>query len=154
MKKHFDISTISDEDLALLQKLAEKFTIGSDVLVQQRKSPSQKDGRVMMGNILKKIRKNNDLSQVEVSKRLSLSNPNFISIIESGKSAPPKNKIFKFANAYDADVLLSFALLKYTMNDWWQLWLEVQAHLSEEGWPDPFVVEQKVVEWVEKQLRS
>lgn len=152
MSKDFDLSKLTDVEQAVLKKIAKKFSSEDTRSAPVAKTRTQKEDRVMMGQLLKRIRENHKLSQREVGIRLGLENPNFVSNIEKGKAAPPRDKVFKFALAYDTDVKLNYALLKFTLHDWWELWLESQAHLSEMGWPDPYTFEQEIVSWVEQQF--
>lgn len=152
MEKNYDFSNLTDLEQAALKKLAKRLVSEDTRSTPVLKVRTRQEERVMMGKLLRRIRENNKLSQREVGLRLVLENSNFISNIEKGKAAPPRDKVFKFAMAYDTDVKLNYALLKYSLHDWWELWLEAQTHLSELGWPDPYLFDQEIALWVEEQL--
>lgn len=156
MSNKVDLSKLSDAEQAVLKKLIDQLApsgLVSESSRQPDEAEIQLEQKMMISRVLKRLRKANGLSQQEVAKRLGVSSQNFISTIENGKAAPPKDKLFRFSFAYDSDMLLNFALMKYACPDLWSIWLDAQVLLTERGWPDPYGFEHEVDNWVGEQLK-
>ena len=75
--------------------------------------------RERIGSILKNFREAKGLSQRELARALGYMNANFISMIETGRSAPPLGKLLELCEAIDADKAIIAVILKYLYPDAW-----------------------------------
>lgn len=71
-----------------------------------------------IARILKLARVNSNLTQKEVSKKLKLDAPQFVSLIESGRSKPPFKTIGKMIEIYGIDSTMQMQIIELLVTDY------------------------------------
>lgn len=80
---------------------------------------------IVIGNILKTQRSQNDITQSEIAQVLGYRNLNFVSMIESGRSNIPINKILKLVKAYGLDGEFALSIIRELHPDIWSLIVDI-----------------------------
>ena len=79
----------------------------------------------IIGNILKKLRHQSGLSQVEIATKIGYKNFQFVSNVERGASKIPFQQAKKFVHAYGGDAKLLPAIIKLLHRDMWSVVLDL-----------------------------
>jgi transcriptional regulator with XRE-family HTH domain len=107
-------------------------------------SYTEDEGKVIIGGLLKRLRKEQDLPQVEMAKRLKYG-AQFLSMIERGSSKIPLEKVVDFAREYSEDVKLRSAIIRLLYHD---IWEEMYWHIEYAG-GDAAGYDYEVYCWIE-----
>jgi len=75
---------------------------------------------IQVGELLIRLRKRLRLSQFDVAQQLGLSNSNFISMIERGRSQIPLDKFAKFMEVYEATPEQSLVIFRSLWPSSWE----------------------------------
>ena len=106
------------------------------------------------GLILKRRREELGLSQRQVADALGYRNYNYISMIETGRSAIPVNKIPAIVIAYNINPAFGCMLLKANFEETWDMAVGVLSPVAEklvEGENEVNAYVEKVADQLEKQ---
>lgn len=80
----------------------------------------EQNSRVMVGALLKRAKLESGSVHREIAIELGLRNPNFLSMIESGRYAVPKKRLIDVGVAYRLPRLEILAIVKLTAPDLWE----------------------------------
>lgn len=81
---------------------------------------SEQNSRIIVGGLLKRAKLENGAVHREIAIELGLRNPNFLSMIESGRYAVPKKRLIDVGIAYRLQRMEILAIVKLTSPDLWQ----------------------------------
>lgn len=98
----------------------------------------EQPSRIVVGALLKRARFENGSIQREIAIDLGLPNPNFLSMIESGRHSVPAKRLIDVGKAYCLKKFEILAIVKLTSPDLWETVLECtrQIGLTQDGCKD------------------
>lgn len=115
---------LTPEEEALLKELQARAN-DSDVPV----SYTEAEGRVIVGNILKRLRTEQNIQQNDMAHKLGIS-PQYLSMVENGKVRIAFDKVPAYADAYSEYVQLRSAMIMLLYQDCWR---EMSYHIEFAG---------------------
>ena len=80
---------------------------------------SEQIGKVIVGNMLRKMRLETGALQRDLAVDLEMANPNYLSMIEKGTHTIPVRRLGDFTRVYKLDKIDSMCVIRLTSSDVW-----------------------------------